>query len=53
MNLVETENNALRTYYHKAKIDYTPKYSKPGLYGNRDETVNHKVSESGTRAEKE
>ena len=43
--LIATQNNAIRTNYIKAKIDSTQQNSKYRLCGEKDETINHILSE--------
>ena len=43
--LIEKQNNAIRTNYIKAIIDRTQQNSKCWLCGDRDETINHTMSE--------
>ena len=40
-----TQNNAIRTNYMKPKIDKTQRNDKCRSYGDRDETINHIISE--------
>ncbi|MUZ80509.1 hypothetical protein GLN52_23935 [Shigella flexneri] len=51
--LTTAQNNAIRTNYIKAKIDKTQENSKCRLCGQRDETVNHIISECSKLAPKE
>ena len=51
--LTATENNAIRTSNIEAKNDNPQQISKCALYGNRDETVNHIISEYRKLAQKE
>ena len=48
-----TQNNAIRTNHIKARIDKTQQNSKWRLYGDRDETINHIISECSKIAQKE
>ena len=43
--LIATGNNVIRTNYIKAKIDKTQQNSKCRFSGDRDETINHIISE--------
>ena len=45
--------NAIRTNHIKAKIDKEQQNSKCRLCGNRDETINHTISECSKLAQKE
>ena len=47
------QNSAIRTYQIKARIDKTQLNSKCGLCGDRDETINHVISECSKLAQKE
>ena len=51
--LIAARNNALRTDHIKARIDKTQQNSKCRLYGDRDETINHTISECSKLALKE
>ena len=51
--LIAAQNNTIRTNYIKARIDKTQKNSKCRLCGNRDETINHIISEWSKLAQKE
>ena len=51
--LIPAENNAIRTNYFKARIDKTQQNSKCMLCGDRDETMNHIISECSKLAQKE
>ena len=42
---IPTQNNAVRTNHIKARIDKTQQNSKCRLCGDRDETINHIISE--------
>ena len=50
--LIATQNNAVRTNHIKARIDKTQQNSKCRLCGDRDETINHIISESCKLAQK-
>ena len=50
---IATENNAIRTNHIKASIDKTQQNSKCRLCGDRDETINHIISECSKLAQKE
>ena len=39
--LIAAQNNVIKTYHIKAKIDNTPQNNKCRLCGDRDETVNY------------
>ena len=47
------QNSAIRTHHIKARIDKTQENSKCRLYGDRDETINHIISECSKLAQKE
>ena len=47
------QNNVIRTNHIKAKIDKTQQNSKCRLYSDRDETINHILSECSKLAQKE
>ena len=47
------QDNAIRTYYIKARIDKTQQINKCRLCGDRDETINHIISECSKLALKE
>ena len=51
--LMAALNNAIRTNRIKARIDKTQQNSKCRLYGDRDETINHIISECSKLAQKE
>ena len=60
LSLLETEslpiaaqNKTVRTNYIKARIDKTQQNSKCRLRGDRDETINHIISEFSKLAQKE
>ena len=42
---IAAQNNAIRTNHIKARIDKTQLNSRYRLYGDRDETINHMISE--------
>ena len=49
----EAQNNAIRTNHIKTRIDKTQQNSKCRLCGDRDETINHIISEHSKLAQKE
>ena len=51
--LIATQNNTMRTNHIKARIDRTQQNSKCRLCGNRDETINHIISECSKFIQKE
>ena len=51
--LIAAQDNAIRTNLIKARIDKTQQNSKCRLYGDRDETINHIISECSKLAQKE
>ena len=51
--LIAVQNNAVRTNHIKARIDKTQQNSKCRLCGDRDETINHIISECNKLAQKE
>ena len=51
--LMVAQNSAIRTNHIKARIDKTQQNSKCRLCGNRDETINHIISECSKLAQKE
>ena len=51
--LIATRGNAIRTNHIKARIDKTQQNSKCRLCGDRDETINHIISECSKLAQKE
>ena len=51
--LIAAENNAVRSNNIKARIDKTQQNSKCKLSGDRDETINHILSECSKLAQKE
>ena len=50
--LIAAEDSALRTNLIKARIDKTQQNSKCRLCGDRDETINHIISECSKLAQK-
>ena len=50
--LIATQNNAMRTNHIKARIDNTQHKSKYRLCGDRDDTMNHIISECSKLAQK-
>ena len=51
--LITAQSNAIRTNHIKAGIDKTQQNSKCKFCGDRDETINHIISEYGKLVEKE
>ena len=51
--LIAAQNNAIRTNHNKARIDKTQQNSKCWLCGDRDETINHIISECSKLTQKE
>ena len=51
--LIATQNNTIRTNHIKARIDTTQQNSRCRLCGDRDETINHIISECSKLAQKE
>ena len=51
--LIAAQNNAVRTTHIKAGIDKTQQNSKCRLCSDRDETINHIISECSKLAQKE
>ena len=51
--LMVAQNNVIRTNHIKARIDKTQQDSKCRLCGDRDETINHIISECSKLAQKE
>ena len=49
--LIEAQGNAIRTNHIKARIDKTQQNSKCRLCGDRDETINHIISECSKLAQ--
>ena len=43
--LLAVQNNAIMTNYMEVKVDYVQRNSKCRIYGERDETNNHIISE--------
>ena len=52
-HLIAAQDNAIRTNHIKARIDKMQQNSKCRLSGNRDETINHIISECRKLAQKE
>ena len=50
---IATQDNAIRTNHIKARIDKTQQNSKCRLCSDRDETINHIISECSKLAQKE
>ena len=50
---IAAQDNAVRTNHIKARIDKTQQNSKCRLCGDRDETINHIISECSKLAQKE
>ena len=50
---IAAQNNAIRTNHIKARIDQMQQNSKCRLCGDRDETINHIISECSKLAQKE
>ena len=50
--LIAAQDNAIRTYHIKARIDKTQQNSKCWLCGERDETINHIISECSKLAQR-
>ena len=50
---LEAQNNAIRTNHIKARIEKTQQNSKCRLCSDRDETINHIISECSKLAQKE
>ena len=50
--LIAAQDSAIRTNHIKARIDKTQQNSKCGLCGDRDETINHIISECSKLAQK-
>ena len=50
--LIATQNNAIRTNHIKTRIDKTQQNSKCRLCGDRDQTINHIISECSKLAQK-
>ena len=51
--LIAAQNNAIRTKQIKERIDKMPQNSKCRLCVDRDETINHIISECSKLAQKE
>ena len=51
--LIAAQDNAITTYHIKARIDKTQQNSKCRLCGDKDETINHIISECSKLAQKE
>ena len=51
--LLAAQNTSIRTNHIKARIDKTQQNSKCRLCGDRDETINHMISECSKLAQKE
>ena len=51
--LIATQDNAVRTNHIKARIDKTQQNSKCRLCGDRDETINHIISECSKLSQRE
>ena len=51
--LIAAQDNAMRTNYINARIDKIQQNSKCWLCGDRDETINHIISEYNKSAQKE
>ena len=51
--LIAEQNNAIRTNHIKTRIDKTPQNNKCRRCGDRDETINHIISECSKLAQKE
>ena len=51
--LIAAHDNVIRTDHIKARIDMTQQNSKYRLCGNKDETINHIISECSKFAQKE
>ena len=51
--LIAAQDNAIRTNHIKARIDKTQQNSKSRLCGDRDETINHIISECSKLAKRE
>ena len=51
--LMAAQNNAIRTNHIKARLDKTQQNNKSRLCGDRDETINHIISECSKLAQKE
>ena len=51
--IIAAQNNAIRTNHIKVGIDKTQQNSKCRLCGDRDETINHIISECSKLVQKE
>ena len=51
--LIAAQDNAIRTNHIKARIDKTQQNSKCRLCGDRDDTINHIISECSKLAQRE
>ena len=51
--LIEAQDSAIRTNHIKARLDKTQQNSKYRLCGDRDETINHIISECSKLAQRE
>ena len=51
--IIAAQNNAGRTNHNKVRIDKMQQNSKCRLYGDRDETINHIISECSKLVQKE
>ena len=51
--LIAAQSNAIRTNHIKARIDKAQQNSKCRLCGDREETINHMISECNKLAQKE
>ena len=51
--LIVAQNNTIRTNYVKARIDKTQQNSRCSLCGDRDETINHIISECSKLVQRE
>ena len=51
--LIVAQNNTIRTKHIKARIDKTQQNSRCWLCDERDETINHLISECSKLAQKE
>ena len=50
--LIAAQNNAIKTNYFKAKIDKTQQNSKFMWCGDKDKTINYKISERSKLVQK-
>ena len=53
LRIINNQDNAIRTNLSKARIDKTQQNSKCRLCGDRDETINHIISECSKLAQRE